>query len=259
MNFEELFQKYQVLEKDLKDKMGILSKLSKAIGKEMNEGDLKSFNRDIETMQAVSGEQDRILSEMRQLAAAFDSIEYFNGGEFAEQMLAYCQDFGVDVKGEFPIYEMFPYKVKVDVENQDIYMDRKKLQCMRPQSFVKKVKAGQDKLLRAPFNAQTFANELADAYDLAVLKQGKQADGDLYLINLYKLLAPMGRFRRDYDQQSYAFDLARLYSAGIKEIKDGRNIQFGPSKIGNKSIRILDLDGHEQFLATIRFYQGDEQ
>lgn len=254
MNYEELYQNYQILEKEWKDKINILSKSQKSIGKNMEDGDLKSVAKDMETMRTASEEQARIGGEIQQLTEAFDTREYLEEGAYAEQMLAYCGENGVDVNGEFPVYEMFPYKVRFDVENQDIYLDRKKLQCMRPLSFVRKVKGGQDKLFRASFNAQSFANELADAYDLLVLKQKKQADGDLYLLNLYKILAPMGRYRKDYDQQSYAFDLARLYSSDIKESKDGRQFQFGPSRNNNKAIRILDTDGREQFLATIRFY-----
>ena len=45
-------------------------------------------------------------------------------------MLAACEEQGVDVRGEFPVYEMFPYRVKLDTENQDIYLDRKKVQCL---------------------------------------------------------------------------------------------------------------------------------
>ena len=162
---------------------------------------------------------------------------------------------GVDVRGEFPVYEMFPYKVRLDAENQDIYLDRKKVQCMRPKSFVEQVKAGQDKLNRANFNAQTFVNELSDAYDTAILKLKKQPGADIYLNSLYKLLAPMSRFRKDYDQQSFAFDLARLYAEGAVETKNGRKFQFGPSRNNGKAIRILDQEGKEQFLATIRFYE----
>ena len=109
--------------------------------------------------------------------------------------------------------------------------------------------------MKASFNALTFANELADVYDLALLKLKRQPEADIYLTNLYKFLAPMGRFRRDYDQQSYAFYLARLYGSGIKEIKDGRRIQFGPSREGNKAIRILDSQGREEYLSTIRFFR----
>lgn len=254
MNFEELYQGYQTFDKDLKDKIKLMQKLQKAIDKEMGEGDLKSVDRDILAMQDAIIAGGDILKAIKTGVDNFERRQYFEEGEFAEQMLSACKENGVDVKGDYPIFEMFPYKVRIDADNQDLYLDRKKVQCMRPQHFIRTVKAGQDKLMKASFNALVFANELADAYDLALLKKKKAPDADVYLLELYKILAPMGRFRRDYDQQSYAFDLARLYAAGIEEIKDGRKLQFGPSRIENKAIRILDGNGKEQHLATIRFY-----
>lgn len=65
----------------------------------------------------------------------------------------------------------------------------------------------------------------------------------------------MSRFRKDYDKQSFAFDLARLYSSGVEETKNGKKFQFGPSRNNEKAFRILDKDGKQQFLATIRFYE----
>lgn len=255
MNYEELYSEYQILEKTMKDKISGVQKLYKAISKEMESGDLKSFRRDIALLETAVAEEAGIINAMKELEAGFNSGEYFEDGEFAAQMLSACEELGVDVKGEFPVYEMFPYKVKIDTENQDLYLDRKKVQCMRPQGFANQVKAGQNKLMKASFNALSFANELADVYDLALLKLKKPEEADVYLTNLYKYLAPMGRFRKDYDQQSYAFDLARLYAAGVTQIKDGRRFQFGPSRNINKAIRILDSEGREQYLATIRFFQ----
>jgi hypothetical protein len=108
--------------------------------------------------------------------------------------------------------------------------------------------------LKASFNAAQFANELANAYDLALVKLDKAPGSDIYLQTLYKFLVPMSRFRKDYDQQSFSFDLARLYSGEALMLKDGRNYQFGPSRNNNKALRILDNQGREQFLATIRFF-----
>lgn len=152
---------------------------------------------------------------------------------------------------------MFPYRVKLDMENQDVYLDRKKVQCMRPRSFVDTVRSGQEKLNKASFNPTVFAGELADAYDTALLKMNRQPGADIYLNSLYKFLAPMSRFRKDYDQQSFAFDLARLYISRIEETKNGRRFQFGPSRESNKSIRILDGNGQEYFLSTICFYKQE--
>jgi len=254
MNYEALYQDYLPLEKELKDKIAGVQKLYKALGKGLDSGDLKSVERDVQVMERMIKEQTGVLEEIKSVIDGFDRRKYFEEGEFTRQMLEACENNGVDVKGEYPVYEMFPSKLKIDAENQDLYLDRKKVQCMRPQYIIKMVKASQDKLMKASFNALSFANELADAYDLALLKKKKAEDADFYLLDLYRFLAPMGRFRKDYDKQSFAFDLARLYASGLEEIKDGRKFQFGPSRNENKAIRILDKNGNEQYLATIRFY-----
>lgn len=255
MNYENLYQNLQPQEKSVKESLASLQKLFKAILRETESGDIKSFIKDLNAMAESSAALASSLEGIKDTVKAFDAKAYFESGDFAEQMLAACQEKGVDVRGDFPVYEMFPYRVKLDTENQDVYLDRKKVQCMRPQSFVDIVRNGQEKLNKASFNAATFVNELADAYDIAVLKQNKNPEADIYLTSLYKFLAPMGRFRKDYDQQSFAFDLARLYASETEETKSGRKFQFGPSRTNNKAIRILDKDGQEQFLATIRFYK----
>lgn len=255
MNYEDFYVEMQAQEKSVKDCLASLQKLFKAVNKETESGDVKSLTRDINAMAEMSASIAAVLEKMKDTAAGFDTRAYFEGGEFAEQMLESCREKGVDVRGEFPVYEMFPYRVKVDAENQDVYLDRKKVQCMRPESFVNLVKSGQEKLNRASFNALTFVSELSDAYDLALLKLNKRPESDIYLTSLYKFLAPMSRFRKDYDQQSFAFDLARLYVSEVEETKNGRKFQFGPSRNQNKSIRILDREGQEQYLATIRFFK----
>lgn len=257
MNYEEFYQEMQPQEKSLKDSIASLTKLHKAILKETDSGDMKSLARDLSAMAQAVSILSSTLEDAKSTVESFDTKAYFESGAFAEQMLDICQEKDVDVRGEFPVYEMFPYRVKLDTENQDIYLDRKRIQCMRPRSFVDTVKKGQEKLNKASFNALTFAGELADAYDLAALKLKKQPGADIYLSSLYKFLAPMGRFRRDYDQQSFAFDLARLYSSDIEETKAGRRFQFGPSRNNKKAFRILDKEGQEQYLATICFYNEE--
>lgn len=259
MNYEEMYQNLQPDQKVLKDSLAALQKFYKAVCKETESGDVKSLLRDLNMMKESAALLASSLENLEETAAGFDAKAYFENGDFAQQMLEACAQKGVDVRGEFPVYEMFPYKVKVDAENQDLYLDRKKVQCMRPQSFVDTVKAGQEKLNKASFNASTFVSELSDAYDLALLKMGKKSGYDMYLKSLYKFLAPMSRFRKDYDQQSFAFDLARLYTSDTEETKSGRRFQFGPSRYPDKSIRILDKDGKEQYLSTIRFIDADEQ
>lgn len=254
MNYEELYQNMQPDQKNLKDSLASLQKLFKVVTREEENGDLKSLAKDLIFMAETAQTLVASLENLRETVGGFDAKAYFEGGDFAEQMLEACKEKGVDVRGDFPVYEMFPYRVRLDAENQDLYMDRKKVQCMRPVSFVETVKKGQEKLNKAGFNADSFAGELSDAYDLALLKKKRNAGTDVYLSDLYKLLAPMSRFRKDYDQQSFAFDLSKLYNSETEETKKGRRFQFGSSRDGKKGIRILDKNGQEQFLATICFF-----
>lgn len=256
MDYEELYGNLQNKEKNLKDKILAAQKLYKAIAKDTEGGDVKSLVKDLAALEDVVAGQAQIRQELAEIVNGFDTKEYFESGDFAGQLLECCRTQGIDVQGEYPVFEMFPYRVRIDEENQDIYLDRKRVQCVRPASFVQMVKQGQDRMMRATFNAQGFANELADAYDMAILKGKKAPESDVYLVNLYKVMTPMSRFRRDYDMQSFAYDLARLYVSEIEETKDGRRFQFGPSRNNNKAIRILDSEGHEQFLAMVRFFEG---
>ena len=260
-DYEELLKQVLPSEKDLKDKISNLQKLFKSLSKDLDKGDLKSWTRDIGAMRSLLQEQEALLSGMQDQVDTFGIRAYVENGDFAEQMLSYCQHLGVDVKGDFPTYEMFPFRVKVDVENLDLYLDRKRVQSLRPSAFVQVVKTNRDKLLRASFDPRSFVKELAAAYDLALLQQNQGKPqavsvGDIYLKSLYSFLTPMRRFRRDYDQQSFAFDLARLYASDLHSTDDGRRFQFGPSRNINKAIRILDQDGREQYLATIRFFEA---
>jgi hypothetical protein len=148
-DYEELLKQVLVSEKDLKDRLGNLQKLFKSLSKSMDIGDLKSWTRDIGAMRSSLQEQDALLASMQGQVDGFGIRAYVENGDFAEQMVAYCERLGVDVKGDFPTYEMFPFRVRVDAENLELYLDRKKIQCLRPLAFVQEVKSNRDKLLRA--------------------------------------------------------------------------------------------------------------
>lgn len=258
MDYEELLSSAEELALPLRNSLNQQNKAQKSMTKAMAQGDLKSWLRDIAAWESALEESAAGLARIRELTERFDAAAYLEGGEFAAQFLGYCEAIGLDVKGEFPVYEVFPYRVRADMESLELYVDRKKAPCLRPKRFAEDLKASRDKLMKASFNAAAFAGELAEAYDIALLRQsgGKSyvVDADCYLAGMYKFLAPTARARREYDKQSYAFDLARLYSSDVETIRDGRRFQFGPARDNSKAIRVLDGDGKEQFLATIRFF-----
>lgn len=256
MNYEELYSSLQNLEKDLKDRQASALKQYKNSVKNTEIGDIKSLSKNLEMLSAILSEQQSIVEKLKRGVEGFDTKEYFESGDYAGQLLDACAEREIDVKGEYPIYEMFPYKVRIDAENQDVYVDKKRYPCARPVEMAKQIKLGQDKLNKASFNAQSFLNELADAYDLAIVKGKKAPGSDLYLTDLYKLMVPMARSRKEYDMQNFAFDLARLYCSDVKKTKNERCYQFGPSRKSNKVVRILDGEGKEIFLSTICFYEA---
>jgi hypothetical protein len=266
MDYEELYQQILVLEKDLKDNLSGVQRAYRNLTKNSRSGELKSLNKDLAQTKSFLADYDNTISAYNDLLAGFDAGEYLESGDFARQLIKYCETRSVDIKGNYPVYEVFPYKVKIDSENQEIFIDRKKTQCVRPAHFVDMIKQSQDKLHKAAFNVNAFLNELAEAYDVAMLrkqskdKSSKRAgsgskEHESSLRDLYSIMVPMQRFRRDYDMQNFAFDLARLNNSDIEKTKDERYFEFGPSRNAKMLIRILDREGKEQFLGTIRFYK----
>jgi predicted oxidoreductase len=265
MNYEDLYADYLLKEKELRDQIAEQQKCFKRIIKEMENGDIKNALKDMSALNETARSLEQLSGDMLDLTQNFDANSYITSGDFAEQMLSYCKEFGVDAIGENNNYEMFPYRIKLDGENAEVFLDRRKLPYLRPQSLVKFIKTQIDKIMGSSFDPGVFLNELAQAYDLALTVQAKDKkravapDADVHLNTLYRHLTPMRRFRRDYNMQSFAFDIARLYSSGIEKANDGRSYQFGPSRTNDKPIRVLDKYSQERLLATIRFFEPEEE
>jgi len=256
MDYEELYAALTSLTGELETSLSQSKKLLKAIDKDLAFGNLEDLLSSSEKLQECAVSLQKTAEETRKKVSSFDAKSYISSGDYAAQMLTCFREEGIDVSGEYPVYEVFPCRVKLDEENQEVIIDKKRFACLRPKKLVELVKAIQDRLNKASFNAQTFVNELYDAYSLSLLK-GKKTEGtDIYLTVLYKALVPMSRSRKDYDMQSFAFDLARLYQVRDTIVtRDNHHFQFGSSRNASKAIRILDADGQEQFLCTISFYR----
>ena len=259
-NYEVFYQDIQQLEKNLKEKLQQTQRSFKNITRDSKRGDIKQLTRDTEELRGLADELVALSTCLQSAAENYDSRGYFESGEFTRQLIDYCKQYGVDIKGEAGVYEMFPFRLRIDAENQDLYVNRRKVPCMRPLHFVQNMKQQVEKYTKSGFNLGQFINELATAYDLAVIVRNSTSPAprfefDVLLKDIYGYLAPTRKARREYDSQQYAYDLSRLYISGLDErTKDGRRFQLGPSKQENKLIRILDSDGMEQFLGTIRFF-----
>jgi hypothetical protein len=259
MDYEDFYGEYGAIADALKERLSAQLRFLKRISKNIEKGDLKSTAKDLSSAKSAAEECVRLTCGAAEKIESVDMADYLESGDFAKQLVTACAENDVNVRGEGYSYEVFPYRLKIDPQNGELLINGRKSAGLRPKSVAAELAKGRVRLMAAAFNPAQYAMELAAAYDLALLaasRGGKPSapDADIYLIVLYKFLTPMRRFRREYDVQAYALDLARLYMAQSNEAGDGRRFQFGPSRNNKKAIRIVDAAGNEQFLATIRFY-----
>ena len=213
----------------------------------------------MDSMEENIAAQKEALDALRNARQSFDVQAYFYEGEFERQMLESCAAKGVDVRTlDAGNYEMFPYSVKVSADRQEITVNRKKVATARPDWFAEYIQKNQEKLNKAPFNEETFAKELAEAYYTAVAVSGKPVGTAVPLMTIHKYLAPTARARKEYDIMSFSYDIARLYNRHYNRLKDGSSLIIGPAK-KIKPIRILDANGREQLLATLAIFRDDPE
>jgi len=247
----------QTFTKELIEKTKAQTKNVNNILKCISAGDIGALPKLFTAIRDATREREEALDRLESLTTDFSGYEYMANGDFSEQMIEYCHQLGVDVQGSFPVYEMFPCRVTVNPESQDVTVDRKKLKCLRPSKLVSDIRKMLDKLSEADFNAQLFAKELAAAYDIAIIRASRKKrcadDAPMYATELYDILTPMGRYKKEYTKHNFAFDLSRLYAEEQMTLKDGRTLRFDTARDMKKAIRILDRNGSEQFITTIRF------
>ena len=258
MNYEELYQELQPIIKQVKDAAGSGQKGYKAVVKDADKGDTRDLAKQLAALEDAAQKQLDAVRQMRESLEGFDTAAYFESGDFTRQMLECAQKGGVDVAGENPVFEMFPYKVRIDAANQDVYLNRKKLSSIYPQAVIDMVAAEQQRLGKANFNPESFAAELEMGYELAILKGKKRPNAVLLLNNVYKMMVPMARSRKEYDIMGFAYDIARLYNSSVRRTKTGRVFELGTSRDGKTGIRILDSAGHEQFVSTVKFFEAEQ-
>ena len=263
MNYEELYADLTPLEKELKDTVNSVVRLNKTVQKDTDGGDISDLRKTLLSMEEAASLLAERVAAVKDRVEAFDARNYFASGDFTKQLLSECENRQIDVRGEKGVYEMFPFKVRIygDEERaEEVYINRKKVASIRPAAVAGLIRTQQDKLYKAAFKAEAFMNELSDAYDTACLKSGARIGTSMALAKIYKVLTPMARARKEYDMQAFAFDLARLYEEGPESwmTRTGRRFDFGTSRDGKTGIRVLNRNGIESYISTIRLLAAEE-
>ena len=255
-NYETLLAETAPVLKNVKDAANTVVRLQKAAQKNTEIGNLTETKKTLAALTDATALLKERIEALRAQIDSFDEQEYFVSGDFTRQLLEACGQKEINVKGEKGVYEMFPYKVRIlgDTEHQaEVYMDRKKVPSYRPEFVAETIRLGQAKLNREKFNAASFMEELAAAYEITCLRDGKRIGSTETLSKIYKNLALMARVRREYDMQAFAFDLSRLFEEGTEawRTKNGTAYDFGTSREGS-GIRVVSRNGVESYISTLR-------
>ena len=261
-NYETLLEKAAVLSKNVKDAANTTVRLQKAIQKNTENGNLTEAKKGLAALRETIAQLQERTETLQAEIDSFDEQAYFVSGDFTQQLMDACAEKDVNVKGEKGVYEMFPYKVRIlgDEEHPaEVYMDRKKVPSYRPEFVAETIRQGQARLNKANFNAASFMEELAAAYEITCLRSGHRIGATETLVKIYKNLALMARARKEYDMQAFAFDLSRLYEAGTEAwtTRNGTKFDFGTSRDGATGIRVLSRTGVESFISTLRIMNED--
>ena len=261
-NYETLLEKAAVLSKNVKDAANTTVRLQKAIQKNTENGNLTEAKKGLAALRETIAQLQERTETLQAEIDSFDEQAYFVSGDFTQQLMDACAEKDVNVKGEKGVYEMFPYKVRIlgDSEHPaEVYMDRKKIPSYRPEFVAETIRQGQIRLNKANFNAASFMEELAAAYEITCLRNGHRIGSTQTLARIYKNLALMARARKEYDIQAFAFDLSRLFEAGTEawKTKNGTRYDFGTSRDGATGIRVLSRTGVESYISTLRSMNDD--
>lgn len=266
ISFEALYTEISEAEKKMNTLIAEAKKHGGNMTKATDGGDLKALDKSLNELEADLKAQAEKLSEVRNILNSFNRDGYVIAGDFKQEILDECKKQNVDVKETGGnILEMFPNKVTINQETQDVTVDKKKLATLRPSALVTYVKKEQEKMGKASFNEQRFIEELYSAYEAVIAletvkntKKNKVISSSVKLTEIYKKLAPTARAKKDYDQLNFAYDVSRVYSGEGKYTKNGRLMTIDTSRTPDKNaIRILDSFGKEYFLTTIKFTDQD--
>ena len=265
LNYEDLYTNLSSLAKNLQDTAGKITSAAKAVQKFRESGNLTEMKKTLENAKPLVGTLSERIDAVSQEVDSFDTHAYFVSGDFTRQFLEKCAEKGIDVKeGEKGVYELFPFKVRIygsEDRAEEIWVNGKKEKTFRPEAVVERIRKEREKIYNANFNQGPFLSELVEAYETVCAKEGTRVGTNVSLTKIYKAMTPMARARKEYDQLSFAFDLARLYELGQenwKAPKTGKRYFIGTSRDGKSGIRVLDRNGVESYVAMFRELQTDE-
>jgi hypothetical protein len=232
--------------------------LSGRLTKAVADGDMRTVEATIRDLQALP--LDETLTAASNALEAFNYREYLSDG-FAADFEAACREAKLPLEGHFPACFVFPISVRVDVENPSVLINRRRVGMLRPSSLVAAIEQERDRLERSPFNAAEFLGALFAVWDRMNAQQSVKNNVRVRhpqsLKQVYRELVPFARWRRDYPESFFAYDIQRLLLSHETHY-NGWQCSLEKGRGGANALRLIDREGQERLIATVNFVGGGE-
>ena len=197
-------------------------------------------------------------------ASSFDFDAYCVSGGFHAEFSEACDAEGLPLEGQFPSYEVFPLRIRVNAAERFALIEGRRVRSLRPRLLAQLIARERQRLEARRFNARPFLEALAAAYDtvvaLRLLKRGGQSrDGlPMPMLEVYRALTVLPGSQAAYSRLMFAYDFGRLLHSG-ELVVDSRLLQPGASRNAANTLRVIDSQGQESYYATIAFARLPEQ
>ncbi|MDD4334917.1 MAG: hypothetical protein PHY77_04840 [Desulfotomaculaceae bacterium] len=190
----------------------------------------------------------------------FFDLQVYLQEEFHRGFMEALAAEGLAVEAEYPVYEVLPFKVRALPEKEMVTIDDRVCRNLRPGVLAAHLKKSIERLNAASFDTQRFLQSLAAAYDTEMAKQIARtkidvSEQEVLLKDVYNILTPLPRQKRDYPAQLFAFDLHRVLKSGCLNASDGRKLWLGNVRNIRQAMVVLDAQGQAQRFGVMKFYK----
>lgn len=257
---QELGEERKELLEKKKQASAHIARLEKAL----RDGDLEQAVRVTGWLEATLEKQRETLTYLKNKLPTYDVTGYLQEA-FAGEFIAACQAQELKITGDFPSYEVFPFRVRVYPEKGTVEVNERLVHFLRPRALAAYLKSQKNKLYKEKFNPVKFLDALAAIYDtiLAVRQAGYgveiQKDLDIPLLDVYERLTPLPAQRRQYPLNMFAFDLHRLYVANAFTASDGRQLVLGAVRPRRRALVVYNAQERDFRYGSLRFIRKDEE
>lgn len=230
-----------------------LATLATRLSKAIQTGDVRTAEASLRDLESLRVREP--LEEAARALRAFEVGKYLQEN-FPEEFDRACRDAGITLEGYFPNYLVFPFTVRIDADSSSVLINKKRVSTLRPAVLASHIVAERERLESSRFNAADFLGALYRMWERLNQNgpRGVELKQPVALKKVYQELVPLRRFKQDYPESFFAFDVQRLLTSGQIE-HDGRRCHMDRGRNAAGAIRLIDRQGQERLISTVQFIE----